>query len=919
MTMDATERTYEEQADALRRLLTAQQRIASVLADLPPSAQLFDDVLSTVCGALGFSFGAAWQYDREEGDLRPAAVWNGAGSEQVGAFAVASTEQRFGHGRGLPGYVWAKDAPVWLSDLVWDPRMASVQGAHRAGLQSAVAVPLGTGEAFEGVLELFSEDRRDPDAELLSWLEAVALQVAQHQTRWRTHETLLGRDRALAAAVNGVVIADARRAGFPIVYANSGFTRLTGYEPEEIYGRPCSVLQSPDTDPDAIETLRRSLEDRREARVTLRNVRKDGSLFWNEVFLSPVFDDDGELVQVIGVQNDVTETRVAQEQAEYLAYHDSLTGLANRALLQRVLERATDRARRQDRQIALVFLDLDGFKEVNDARGHAAGDELLRRVADRLRTVVKAGDLLARQGGDEFAVVLGDLAPNRAASEALATAERIRGALAEPILLGDEPVAVRCSVGVSLLRDAADADLLQRHADVAMYRAKRAGGAGVRLYRDTGGRPTAVVPAAETAADLSDAAARAAALDALLAGEGPATAFQPILDLDTREVVAFEALARGPEGSPVARPDQLFATARETGRLGELDWACRAAAVRAAAAAPLARPHRLFLNVEPEALAMPCPDHLLDAWSDVADGLDIVVEITERALTARPADLLHAVARARARGWGIALDDVGADVRSLALMPLLRPDVIKLDLRLVHEQASTEVAEIVNAVNAERERTGALVLAEGIETEAHLETARAMGATLGQGWLFGRPGPLDPPAAAPSRPLELTAPPAPSDEVSPYQVVQRVRDVRRADKRLLIALSLQLEHQAAALGESALIASAFQNDERFTELTRRRYTLLGADAAFVAALGVGMDAEPAPGVRGAALSPGDPLAGEWSVAVLGPHFAAALVAVDLGDTGPENERRFDFALTYDRDLVIEAASALMRRVTPLGG
>jgi DICT domain-containing protein len=142
--------------------------------------------------------------------------------------------------------------------------------------------------------------------------------------------------------------------------------------------------------------------------------------------------------------------------------------------------------------------------------------------------------------------------------------------------------------------------------------------------------------------------------------------------------------------------------------------------------------------------------------------------------------------------------------------------------------------------------------------------------------------------------------------------------VRRADKRLLLALSLQLEHQAAALGDSALIVSAFQTDERFTPLTRRRYTLLGADAAFVAALGVGMDAEPAPGVRGAALSEDDVLRGEWSVAVLGPHFAAALVAVDLGDTGPEMERRFDFALTYDRDLVVEAASALMRRVQPLG-
>ncbi|HWT92915.1 MAG TPA: EAL domain-containing protein, partial [Solirubrobacteraceae bacterium] len=375
-------------------------------------------------------------------------------------------------------------------------------------------------------------------------------------------------------------------------------------------------------------------------------------------------------------------------------------------------------------------------------------------------------------------------------------------------------------------------------------------------------------------------------------------------------------------------PDRLFAAARAAGRLAELDQLCSTNALTGALAAGLAAPRRLFLNVEPEAIGGEIAPELIAAARAVDGKLDVVVEITERALTARPADLLARVREMRERGWGIALDDVGADVRSLALMPLLRPDVIKLDLRLVQEQPTTEIAEIVSAVNAERERTGATVLAEGIETEQHVELARAMGATLGQGWLFGRPGPL--PAAveappAPARPLTLATPSAvtgAADDVSPFAVVTRTRgDVRRADKRLLLAMSLQLEQQAAALGDTALVVSAFQSAERFTPLTRRRYTLLAADAAFVAALGVGMEPEPAPGVRGAALRDGDPLEGEWSVAVLGPHFAAALVAMDLGDeagSDKEMERRFDFSLTYDRDLVVEAAAALMRRVEPLG-
>jgi hypothetical protein len=195
----------------------------------------------------------------------------------------------------------------------------------------------------------------------------------------------------------------------------------------------------------------------------------------------------------------------------------------------------------------------------------------------------------------------------------------------------------------------------------------------------------------------------------------------------------------------------------------------------------------------------------------------------------------------------VALDDVGADSRSLALMPLLRPDVIKLDLRLVQEQPGHEVAEIVNAVNAEAERTGATILAEGIENEAHLAVARAMGARLAQGWHFGRPAPL--PAAAlpaPSAPVPLAPPAPPAIGVTPYGIVEAVRATRPADKRLLLAMSRHLEQQARQLGPGAVVMSAFQDASRFTRETRRLYTGLAADSSFVAALGVGMDAEPAP-------------------------------------------------------------------------
>jgi DICT domain-containing protein len=195
-----------------------------------------------------------------------------------------------------------------------------------------------------------------------------------------------------------------------------------------------------------------------------------------------------------------------------------------------------------------------------------------------------------------------------------------------------------------------------------------------------------------------------------------------------------------------------------------------------------------------------------------------------------------------------------------------------------------------------------------------------VGATHAQGWLYGRPGPLPHAgagAAAGASALRFVprAPRAPG--TTPFEVVGQVLPVRRGTKPLLLEMSWHLERQALELGETAILVAAFQTADRFTPKTRERYAELARRIAFVCGLGIGLEAEPAPGVRGATLADDDALRDEWSVVVVAPHFAGALVAVDLGDTGPERERRFDFAVTYDRDLVMTAANSLMHRVLPL--
>ncbi len=405
-----------------------------------------------------------------------------------------------------------------------------------------------------------------------------------------------------------------------------------------------------------------------------------------------------------------------------------------------------------------------------------------------------------------------------------------------------------------------------------------------------------------------------APLDAALAPGALRTLLQPVVRLDDEQVVGWEALTRGPAGGPLERPDLLFAAARAAGRTAELDLRALATAVDSALAAGVGGDGALLLNAEPEGLAALRPGDLAAERRRLeAAGVRVVLEVTERALTTRPAELLRAVRLVRTWGWSLALDDVGADRASLALLPLLAPDVVKLDLRLVQERSSVETAAIVNAVRAHAERTGALLLAEGIETAEHAELARALGADYGQGWRFGRPG-AGPVGRAHPLPLPSCSPPPVHH--TPWQALAPHALVRASAKPLLLAMSTTLERQALVGGESVVVVGTFQQARFFTPRTARRYAGLAREAALVAALAVDLPEVPADGVRGTALAPGDPLVQEWDLAVVGPHFAAALVAHDDGDTGPEAERRFRYVLTYDRDTALSVAASLLARVRP---
>ncbi len=296
---------------------------------------------------------------------------------------------------------------------------------------------------------------------------------------------LLGR--ALDGAVGGVSVVDVLANDMPTTFVNAALCRVTGYGAEELLGSNLRMLQGAGTDPEAVRSIGRAIRLGQEHRTVLRNYRKDGTSWWNELHLSPVAGPGGVPTHYLGYQQDVTARVEAEQELVRRAGLDGLTGLANRSHLFQRLEAAVSSAAASGQAVAVVFMDLDGFKDVNDTFGHAAGDLVLSQVGSRLLGRLRRGDLLARIGGDEFVAVLAGLEPAAALEVARRVADGFVTALREPLTAGPVEVRLSGSVGVAVSPEhALSADRVLAEADAAMYRAKREGAGQVRAATGSG-------------------------------------------------------------------------------------------------------------------------------------------------------------------------------------------------------------------------------------------------------------------------------------------------------------------------------------------------------------------------------------------------------------------------------------------------
>lgn len=465
---------------------------------------------------------------------------------------------------------------------------------------------------------------------------------------------------------------------------------------------------------------------------TVHFERDDGWELWATVTSHPLIrEGEGKPYGVVSAFTDITERRRAQEQIAFLAYHDSLTKLPNRALLDEHLALALARARRSGQSVALLFVDLDDFKAVNDSLGHAAGDELLKRIAVRLRAVVRSTDLLARQGGDEFLILLTDL-DNDPRLSAEATAKQVETALLEPFHLADAEFEVGASIGISLYPDdAADADTLMRHADAAMYEVKQAGRGGIASY---GG------DSRQTLARLS----LTSKLRRALQREDFVVHYQPIVAPATGELRAFEALVRWQDAERgVVGPNEFIPLAEDAGLIEAIGgWVLNEVCSQQRSWCADGLSSHVHVNVSPRQLRRP------DFPSTVREALEgqrlgpsmLTLEITESAAML-DAERANPIVRAlHELGVRLAIDDFGSGHSSLARLRDVPVQTLKIDqsfLRGVPDDG--QAAAMITAIIELGAALGMVTVAEGVTTDAQRRFLVEQGCPLAQGFQFARP------------------------------------------------------------------------------------------------------------------------------------------------------------------------------------
>ncbi|MES9901197.1 MAG: EAL domain-containing protein [Sedimenticola sp.] len=520
-----------------------------------------------------------------------------------------------------------------------------------------------------------------------------------------------------------------------IEWVNPAFETTTGYSAREAVGQTPVLLHSGHHDSDFYRRMWSELKENGFWKGEIWNRRKDSEIYPEWLNISSIRDDAGDIEHYLGIFADISSQHHLKERLHKLAYYDGLTGLPNRGLFTDRLDRALAHARRDNQRVALLFLDLDHFKHINDSLGHRIGDDLLTAVADRLKIGVREGDTVARLGGDEFVILL----PGQETSlGALEVAHKIKDLLSEVIKMGEHELLVTSSIGIALYPDdGEEGESLLQHADAAMYRAKEKGRNRCQTYSKL----------------MSDGANRRLSLEQELRiavrDHEFTLAYQPQVDAAEGRLLGLEALARWPrEGKEPVGPDEFIPLAEETGLIEPLgQWALHTACTQAQAWYNKGlQLGSIAVNFSGHQL---CREGFEQQITDtlIETGLDpkaLELEITESVLMDGYPNAPSALSALNEMGIAIAMDDFGTGYSSLAYLKRLPIQRLKIDRSFIMDipEDKDDIA-ITMTIIAMARHLGLEVIAEGIETEAQRDFLLQQGCRAMQGYFFSRPLPAD--------------------------------------------------------------------------------------------------------------------------------------------------------------------------------
>lgn len=550
------------------------------------------------------------------------------------------------------------------------------------------------------------------------------------------NQELALRQQALNLISQGVVITNANRR---IIYINGAFEHITGYAESELMGGSCAILQGPGTNSETVNELRSALNAGLSWHGEILNYRKNGTPFWNELAITPVRDGEGSVTQFVGIQYDISERKTSADKIEHLAFYDHLTDLPNRRLLMDRLNHAFASSQRSNREGAVLFIDLDNFKDVNDTLGHNIGDLLIQQIAKRLESCMRAGDTIARLGGDEFVVVLESLCEQRieAAKQVSAIGEKILAVLNMPYQLEINEYRGTCSIGAVLFCDHEhSANELLKRADIALFRSKNAGRNKLTFFNH----------------EMQEAIYERVTIEKemRIALESQQFLLYYQIQVDSKNhIYGAEALIRWqhPERGLLA-PALFIPMAEEVGLMLSIDrWVLETACAQLKAWEKGALTRDLVLSVNVSAGEF----HQADLVVQIQTLLKkyainptlLKLELTESILLKSTDDAIALMTALKNIGIRFSLDDFGTGYSSLQYLKRLPIDELKIDQLFVRDIVTDNSDKvIVSTIIVMAKSLGIRVIAEGVETEEQRQLLLNSGCTQFQGYLFGKPLPI---------------------------------------------------------------------------------------------------------------------------------------------------------------------------------